>query len=119
MQKKVLNLEEIRSLSDNPFVTRVSSTNINYSEEFKLEVKKRLQKGEKPSKVIVDLGFDIKILGKDRIKGITKRCRNYKRENNSNKVNQLQDENNKLKKQLLIYKQENEYLKKTVKQSKR
>ena len=114
-----LSKEQIRLLEENKYIEKVSTTTISYSEEFKKEFMKRYLEGIKPKKIIKELGLDSLVLGKDRIKNITKRCKEYARREykysdlrKNETYKEARDELKKLKHEVLILRAENEYLKK-------
>lgn len=75
MGRGKLKDEEIRILRDNPFVLDVSEHHVVYSNEFKLLFMEKYKKGEKPTQIFREAGFDPKILGTKRIERAAARWR--------------------------------------------
>lgn len=67
--------EQISELQKNPYVLKVSDSTITYSQEFREEFYKSLMNGGTPSQILTDMGFDTKVLGKQRVNNITKRIK--------------------------------------------
>ena len=67
--------EEMKELSDNPYVEKVSEKAITYTQQFREEFYERYSHGERPSNILRSFGIDPKILGERRINGITCRCK--------------------------------------------
>ena len=67
--------EQVEELKKNPYVKSVTNKYINYTEEFKehfyLEYSKEIPAG----KILEDCGFNLKTLGRSRIKSLTDRVR--------------------------------------------
>ncbi|WDV44089.1 IS3 family transposase [Clostridiaceae bacterium M8S5] len=127
MSKKLFTKKEIEVLTQNNYVKNVSAKAITYTDEFKRIFITEYEKGKFPRDIFNEHGFDIEIIGIERIKSSAKRWRrSYKqdgaigltdtRRNNSGrprptelsieeKFARLQAENNLLK-------AENELLKK-------
>ncbi|MBL4930612.1 IS3 family transposase, partial [Clostridium sp. YIM B02565] len=80
--------EEIEILSQNEYVKRVSDKGITYTDEFKRKFIAENQNGKFPKQIFEENGFDIDILGNERIKSSGKRWRSAFRRNG---VEQLQD----------------------------
>ena len=76
MAGKLFTPEEIRELRENPYVERVSEKSvIAYTDEFKEYFMEEYQKGKTPTQILRSAGFDPKMLGEDRVKGVRKRYR--------------------------------------------
>lgn len=88
MSKKIFTDEEIEILSQNEYVKRVSDKGITYTDEFKRKFIAENQNGKFPKQIFEENGFDIDILGNERIKSSGKRWRSAFRRNG---VEQLQD----------------------------
>jgi len=74
MAEKIFTQEEIKELRENRYVKRVSEKSvITYTDEFKEYFMGEYQKGATPTQILRSAGFDTKMLGEDRIKGIRKR----------------------------------------------
>lgn len=88
MSKKLFTKEEIDILSKNKYVKNISSKGITYSDEFKMLFISENQRGKFPRQIFEECGFDIDILGIERIGSAGKRWRSAFRRNG---VSQLQD----------------------------
>jgi len=119
--------EQIKELSKNPYVLKVSEKSITYSEEFKNEFIMRLESGSTPAIIMLELGFDIKVLKQTRISEVARRCKKYAlrtegvkdtRGINSGRPRTKdltpEEELVKFKHKNLILQQENEFLKKMI-----
>lgn len=88
MSNKLFTKEEINTLSKNKYVKKVTSKGITYTDEFKRIFIIENETGKLPRQIFEECGFDIEILGIERIKSSGKRWRSmYK----SGGVNRLQD----------------------------
>ena len=67
--------EQTEKLRSNPYVKHVSEKAITYTEEFREEFYIRYQENPFPSKILVEMGFDLHVLGKSRIYNISKRVK--------------------------------------------
>jgi hypothetical protein len=81
MSKKVLTEEEINLLSNNPYVKSVSPKGITYTEEFKHIFIAENDKGKLPRQIFEECGFEIDVIGIDRVRSSGKRWRAAYREN--------------------------------------
>ena len=88
MSNKIFTEKEIKVLSKNPYVKSVSIKGITYTDEFKRIFITENEQGKFPKQIFEERGFDIDILGKDRVKSSGKRWRKAYRENG---VNGLKD----------------------------
>ena len=70
-----LDREEIQVLQKNPFVEDVNEIRIIYSKKFKVLFMKKYKRGEKPTEIFRNAGFDPKILGSKRIERAAARWR--------------------------------------------
>jgi len=75
MSKKLFTEKEIKILSKNQYVKTISSKGITYTEEFKQILINQCEQGKFPREVFVDCGFDIDILGMERVHSSAKRWR--------------------------------------------
>ena len=88
MSNKKFTNEEINLLSMNKYVLRVNQNGITYSNEFKMHFIAEYSKGKTTRVIFEESGFDIDILGKDRIRSAGNRWRSaYK----TNGVTGLED----------------------------
>jgi len=67
--------KEIDMLSQNPYVKNVSAKGITYSDEFRRIFIAENEKGNSPREIFEHHGFDINILGMERVKSSGKRWR--------------------------------------------
>ena len=75
MGKNYLTAEQVEQLRQNKYVKKVSEKAITYTEEFKEVFLLEYNSGKLPSQILVEMGFDYKILGKSRIDNISRRYR--------------------------------------------
>lgn len=75
MSKKLFTKEEIEILSNNIFVKKISAKGITYSDEFKRLFIAENEKGKLPRQIFEECGFDIDIIGMNRIKSSANRWR--------------------------------------------
>ena len=73
MSKKLFTNEEILSLSKNRYVKRVSKKGITYTDQFKSLFIAEHNVGKSPIRIFQDSGFDVDVLGNDRIWCASKR----------------------------------------------
>lgn len=71
MGKRYFREEEIAKLRANEYVAKVSEKSIKYTLEFKKEFWRRYQGGQLPENIFLDLGFDLDIINRERIYGLT------------------------------------------------
>lgn len=81
MSKKLFTEKEIKVLSVNPYVKSVSSKGITYTDEFKHLFIEENAGGKLPREIFEQCGFDIEILGMDRVRAAGKRWRATYRKN--------------------------------------
>lgn len=62
-----LTEEQMAQLEKNPFVIKVTSEKIFYSEEFKRHFVAEYDSGKKPTEIFREAGFDPRMLGAKRI----------------------------------------------------
>jgi len=67
--------EQVIELSKNPNVKHVSIKGITYQEAFKEYFLEANAQGKTPREIFIEAGFDIEILGNDRVKSSGKRWR--------------------------------------------
>lgn len=75
MTKKTFSIEEILKLQANPYVKNVSASAITYTQEFREYFISEYEKGKAPSEILVNAGFDRRVLGKERCDNISRRFR--------------------------------------------
>ena len=68
--------EQVKELSENPFVLKVSETAITYSEEFREQFYIMYIGGMSPTNIMREMGFDVIALGERRIANIVQRVKN-------------------------------------------
>lgn len=76
MGKNYFTPEQVEQLKKNKYVKHVSEKAITYTEEFKEVFILEYQSGKLPSQILIELGFDIKMLGQSRIDNIAERYKN-------------------------------------------
>ena len=127
MSKKTFTEKKIKLLSVNKYVRSVSSKGVTYTDEFKRLFIEEKEKGKLLRQIFEDCGFDVDILGMDRIKAASKRWGkayaekgisglNDNRAGNSGRPLEreltLEEKNARLEAQINLLKAENELLKK-------
>lgn len=127
MSNKIFTEDEITILSTNKYVKHVSAKGITYTDEFKQIFIIENEKGKFPRVVFEECGFDIDILGMERVRSAGKRWRAaYKeegilgltdtRKENSGRPREkdlsIEEKYERLKAQNTLLKAENELLKK-------
>jgi len=75
MSNKIFTEKEIKLLSQNKYVQSVSQKGITYNDEFKRIFIAENEKGKLPSQIFQECGFDVEVLGKDRVHSSAKRWR--------------------------------------------
>jgi transposase len=88
MSKKIFTDEEVILLSKNIYVKNVSNKGITYTDEFKRIFITENQNGELPRQIFEKHGFDINIIGIERVRSSGRRWRSAFRRNG---VAELQD----------------------------
>jgi len=73
MSIKVFSKVEIEVLSRNKYVKHVSVKGITYTDEFKRHFISEYEKGKLPRTIFEESGFNVNVLGKERVKSATKR----------------------------------------------
>ena len=66
---------QVEQLKKNKYVKHVSEKSITYTEEFKEVFIDEYNLGKIPSQILIEMGFDLKVLGQSRIDGISERVR--------------------------------------------
>jgi len=127
MSNKLFTTNEIQILSKNPYVKKVSSKGITYTDEFKRIFITENKNGKFPREIFESCGFDIDILGMKRVESSGKRWRAKYRKNgvcglvdtrshnsgrSSEKNLSLEEKYKRLEAQNQLLKAENELLKK-------
>ena len=127
MSYKIFTQKEIDMLSDNPYVKKVSAKAITYTDEFKSSFIAKDEESVFPREIFEDHGFDITIIGMQRVKSAAHRWRtSYEtngdcglrdaRKGNSGRPNERElstvEKYERLKAQINLLKAENELLKK-------
>lgn len=80
MSKKIFTNEEIMKLKNNKHVNSVSEKGITYTDEFKTIFIADRSNGKLLRQIFEDCGFDIEVLGQERIKSASKRWQKAYRE---------------------------------------
>jgi len=75
MSIKIFTAKETRILSNNQYVKNVSIKAITYTDEFKCIFIEENEKGKLPRMIFENHGFDIDIIGMERVKSAGKRWR--------------------------------------------
>jgi len=117
--------DQLSALRTNPYVKNVSEKSITYTKEFREFFSIKYRDGQLPSKILIECGFDPKVLGKKRrnaLVAMVKKCElrpdgfEDNRRNNSgcSTIKDLTDVEKiqRLEHQVKLLKQENEFLKK-------
>jgi len=73
MSKKIFNEKEMKILAKNKNVSKVSAKSIIYSLEFKEKFIEEYLKGKSPRMIFEKNGFDIEIIGIERVKTAARR----------------------------------------------
>jgi len=81
MSNKIFTQDEIEILSSNKYVKRVSAKGITYTDEFKHIFISENEKGKPSRSIFEECGFNIDILGMERVKSSGKRWRAAYRDN--------------------------------------
>ena len=75
MSKKILSSTQIKKLSINKYVKNITEKGITYTNEFKIHFIAEYEIGKTPRKIFEDAGFDIDIVGIERVKSSSRRWR--------------------------------------------
>lgn len=127
MSKKTFSDKDVERLSTNPYVKSVSSKGITYTDAFKQLFISENKKGKLPREIFKECGFDINVIGLERVRSSGKRWRANYRENGVLGLHDarsqssgrpltreltLEEKNARLEAQNTLLKAENELLKK-------
>ena len=93
MSKKVFTEKEINLLTNNTFVKSVSPKGITYTDEFKNIFIAENDKGKLPRQIFEECGFEIDVIGIDRVRSSGKRWRAAYRENGVSGLRDTRAEN--------------------------
>lgn len=75
MSKKLFSDKEVKFLSKNKNIVKISNKSITYSFEFKRKFIEKYKAGKLPRLIFEEAGFDVEILGKKRIQTAGNRWR--------------------------------------------
>ena len=75
MSKKIFSSTEIKKLSTNKYVKNITEKGITYTNEFKMHFIAEYEIGKTPRQIFEDAGFDIDIVGIERVKSSSRRWR--------------------------------------------
>lgn len=127
MSKKMFTEKEVQLLSRNPYVKAVSSKGITYTDEFKRIFIVEKESGKFPKQIFEECGFDVEMLGNDRVRSASKRWQKAYNESGVSGLRDtrlegsgrprksemtLEEKNARLEAQINLLKAENELLKK-------
>ena len=127
MSKKVFTEKEIKQLSTNKYVKSISSKGLTYTDELKHIFIAEKEKGKPTRTIFEQCGFDVEVLGTERIYSASKRWQKAYKMNGLNglrdtrignsgrpreKEISLEEQNARLEAQIHLLKAENELLKK-------
>ena len=70
MGKNYFTLEQVEELRKNKYVKHVSEKAITYTEEFKETFMVEYNLGKLPSQILMEMGFDYRVLGERRVSNI-------------------------------------------------
>ena len=73
MSQKTFTEKEMKLLTKNPYVKKVSDKSITYSDEFKELVVRQIHESKTPRMIFEQAGFDIDIIGMKRIEAAASR----------------------------------------------
>ncbi|MEG0155870.1 MAG: hypothetical protein RR678_10925, partial [Lachnospiraceae bacterium] len=82
MSKRSFTKEEQALLKENRYTYSVSANTISFTVEFKKEFWKRYQTGQRPRKIVQELGYDFQMLGETRVTGLQGMIKNQAQEGN-------------------------------------
>lgn len=75
MSKIIFNEHQIRQIETNPNVTSVSDRTIQYTYDFKVRAVKESLAGKGPVQIFIENGFDLEVIGKNKVQSSLKRWR--------------------------------------------
>jgi len=81
MSKKMFEKEEIKILSENKYVKKISNKAITYTDEFKRIFIAQYNNGKFPREIFEECGFDVDILGINRVDSCRRRWKKSYKEN--------------------------------------
>ncbi|MED3911808.1 hypothetical protein P4597_22065 [Peribacillus simplex] len=67
MSKNIYTKFQIRELEKNPTIISPSESSISYNPEFKTKAVKKYKKGKSPTQIFIEHGFNLEIIGKERL----------------------------------------------------
>ena len=67
--------KQIKELQSNPYTLKVTKNKLYLTAKFKEDFWIRYQAGNAPKKILVDLGYDVKILGQKQIDSLVQRIK--------------------------------------------
>lgn len=126
MSKKIFTQEEVAKLSQNKYVKNITPKGITYTDEFKRIFIEDNENGKFPREIFESYGFDVEVVGLDRVQSSANRWRvAYRKDGilglqDTRKVNSgkprikdltIEEINARLKAQIKLLKVENELLK--------
>lgn len=127
MRRNYFTQKQQEQLRENPYVEKVSETNLTYTREFREAFIMEYQSGKLPSQILREMDIDPRLLGKRRIDSIVHRIKQYKlrpegckdmRSSNCGRpsTKELSDAEKikHLEQKIAYLKQENEFLKKNI-----
>lgn len=79
MSKKLFTEEEIKILMKNKYVKNVTNKGITYTDEFRILFINENNNGKSTMQIFNECGFDIEVLGANRVRSIGKRWRSLYR----------------------------------------
>lgn len=127
MSKKLFTDQEIKILSNNPYVKSVRTKGITYTDEFKRIFISEIENGKFPRQIFEENGFDVDIIGIVRIQRAAYRwrvaykesgvlgLRDTRKDYSGRTIKRelsLEEKNAKLEAQIQLLRAENELLKK-------
>jgi len=74
---KMFTDEEVKTLSENLWVRKVTHKLIRYTDEFKEEFLRRHAEGKTNQQIVMSLGFDPEMLGISRVQGMWMTVKDY------------------------------------------
>ena len=78
MENPAFTAEELKTLVSSPYVAYVSSSSISFTKAFKEAAWRRYCDGAEPHEIFADAGFDLKLIGNNRIRMFFKNLRESK-----------------------------------------
>ena len=75
MGNKYFTNEQVEQLKRNEYVNKVSEKSITYTEEFKERFLLEYNSGKPLSQILIEMGFDPKVLGERRVSNIVQRIK--------------------------------------------